>query len=325
MENTHERILQEYVHAGEKPLRVDRRNGLIRGVKLLGLRSRNGRIYLPEALAQACPLYEGAKVNVNHAPLPLGMARDYRDRIGVVRQVRFVDKEGLFADLVYNPKHALAEQLAWDAEHLPENVGLSHHVLARTRQEGQETIVEAILHVYSVDLVADPAATSGLFEGARPLTANEPGPGLAAATNTPAGGPAGEGVPFGSWAEDRPQAGKQGSPDEPMVDNLRAEAELLRQKLARAERTLVIWRSLAEFGLPLPGTSPLARQLIDENFLESLYTLPDEAEVRRRVGKKAESLREEFPRLWGLPAGRHRPETPQANDLEQFVRSICRR
>ena len=41
--------------------------------------------------------------------------------------------EGLFADFHFNPKHALAEQLLWDAEHAPENVGFSHNVEARVR------------------------------------------------------------------------------------------------------------------------------------------------------------------------------------------------
>src|SRR5262249_15134066 len=60
----------------------------------------------------------------------------------------------------------IAQQLAWDAQWAPENVGLSHNVQARTsRQEGQ-TVVEQILHVNSVDLVADPATTQGLFESA---------------------------------------------------------------------------------------------------------------------------------------------------------------
>lgn len=156
--------LREFVDWQGTALRVDRHAGLIRGVKVLGLASRNGRIYLPQALQEAVPLYEGAKVNINHAPPSLPTSRDYRDRIGLVRQVVFRPEEGLFADLHFNPKHALAEQLAWDAEHCPDNVGLSHHVEARlSRREGQ-VVVEAITQVHSVDVVADPATTQGLFE-----------------------------------------------------------------------------------------------------------------------------------------------------------------
>ena len=58
--------LQEFFDSRGVRIRVDRQAGVIRGVKILGLQSRNGRTYLPEALAQAAPLYEDAKVNVNH-------------------------------------------------------------------------------------------------------------------------------------------------------------------------------------------------------------------------------------------------------------------
>jgi hypothetical protein len=149
---------------------VDRAGGVLRGVKLIGLESLNGRRYRPAALSAAVGLYEGAKVNVNHPKDGPLAPRDYRDRLGVIRQVEFRPEEGLFGNLHFNPKHALAEQLAWDAEHNPRNVGFSHNVLARLAREGEQTLVEAITHVQSVDLVADPAATQGLFEQA----ANEP-------------------------------------------------------------------------------------------------------------------------------------------------------
>ena len=79
--------------------------------------------------------------------------------------------EGLFADFHFNPKHALAEQLAWDAEHAPENVGFSHNVEARIARRADRVVVEAITRVQSVDLVADPATTRGLFESAATKTA----------------------------------------------------------------------------------------------------------------------------------------------------------
>jgi hypothetical protein len=158
--------LQEYVDSRGVSLRVDRAAGVLRGVKLIGLESLNGRRYQPGALAAAVSLYEGAKVNVNHPKEGPLAPRDYRDRLGVMRQVEFRADEGLFGNLHYNPKHALAEQLAWDAENNPRNVGFSHNVLARLARGGEQTIVEAITHVQSVDLVADPAATQGLFEEA---------------------------------------------------------------------------------------------------------------------------------------------------------------
>jgi len=156
--------VQEYVDSAGHALRVDAAQGVLRGVKLLGLRSRNARRYEEAALGKAVGLYEGAKVNVNHPERSPLAPRDYRDRLGVVRNVRLAAGEGLFGDLWFNPKHELAERLAWDAEHAPENVGLSHNVLARTRRDADGVVVEAITRVQSVDLVADPATTRGLFE-----------------------------------------------------------------------------------------------------------------------------------------------------------------
>jgi len=153
--------VREYADSQGLSPSVDRHQGIIRGVKILGLESKNGRSYTPECVAKAKPLYEGAKVNVNH---PAGRSpRSYQDRIGVIREVA-IRQDGLYADFHFNPRHALSEQLCWDAEHAPSNVGFSHVVSARiTRKDGRAT-VEAIDSVESVDLVADPATTGGLFE-----------------------------------------------------------------------------------------------------------------------------------------------------------------
>ncbi len=157
-------LLQEYVNSRGVTMSVDREVGILRGVKLIGLESRNGRRYRESTLAAAVALYEEAKVNVNHPKEGPLTPRDYQDRLGVIRSVELRAGDGLFGDLHFNPKHALAEQLLWDAGHNPHNVGFSHNVLARLSREGETTIVEEITKVQSVDLVADPATTEGLFE-----------------------------------------------------------------------------------------------------------------------------------------------------------------
>lgn len=158
-----EESLLEYTDSRGAALSVDRESGVIRGVKILGAQSRNGRVYPQETLVKARELYEGAKVNVNHPKGSPTSPRDYQDRIGLIRNVS-VAEAGLFGDLHFNPRHGLAAQLEWDAQHAPENVGLSHNVTARTTQRDERTIVEAITRVVSVDLVADPASTHGLYE-----------------------------------------------------------------------------------------------------------------------------------------------------------------
>ena len=95
--------IQEFFDSRGVSMRVDRPSGVIRGVKILGLESRNGRVYTPQALSASLALYEGAKVNVNHPKGHPQAPRDYQDRIGVIRGVVFREKEGLFGDLHYNP------------------------------------------------------------------------------------------------------------------------------------------------------------------------------------------------------------------------------
>ncbi len=158
--------LQEFTDSRGVALRVDRHGGVLSGVKLIGLHSRNGREYREAALQQAVPLYEQARVNVNHPKEGPLAPRDYQDRIGTIRSVEFRPGEGLFGNLHFNPRHALAEQLVWDAEHNPRNVGFSHNVQARVTRTDEGLIVEEITRVQSVDLVADPATTEGLFEQA---------------------------------------------------------------------------------------------------------------------------------------------------------------
>ena len=158
-------IYQEYASQNDGRLDIQPDAGLIRNVKILGLVSRNGRLYPESVLRNSISLYEGAKVNINHlVDGRVNQARDYRDRIGAIERVQFKPNLGLFADFRFNPRHPQAGQLIWDAQNAPSNVGFSHCVEATTRRENDQTVIEKIHRVLSVDLVADPATTNGLFE-----------------------------------------------------------------------------------------------------------------------------------------------------------------
>lgn len=245
--------LQELFDSRGVDVATDRDAGVVRGVKLLGTRSRNGRIYTEEALRSAVGLYEGAKVNVNHpAGDPLA-PRDYRDRIGVVRNIRLRSGEGLFGDLHCNPKHPLAEQLIWDAEHAPENVGLSHNVVARTRRDATGLVVDAIKRVQSVDLVADPATTDGLFEH-------------------------------------RTEQGDSGAVNDPVPPAIDSESASLRAVVERVERVLLgvrrlvlIESQLDRWGLR--GASGGLRQATE--WFAELQAAADDAEVCRLIEDRA--------------------------------------
>jgi hypothetical protein len=144
--------------------KIDRKAGVIHGVKIIGNHSRNGRHYPNSVLADAVGLYEGAKVNLDHTE-GAAKPRRYSERFGLIQNVALKEDDGLYADFLFNANHPLAGQFLWDAEHSPGNVGFSHHVEAQIRRNGNDVLVEKITAVRSVDLVADPATTSGLFEG----------------------------------------------------------------------------------------------------------------------------------------------------------------
>lgn len=274
--------LQEFCDSRGVAMRVDREGGIIRGVKVLGLKSRNGRTYLPEALAQAARLYEGAKVNVNHPHGNPGGPRDYQDRIGAIRNVVARPGEGLFADFHFNPKHALAGQLAWDAEHAPENVGFSHNVEARCTRRGDGVAVEAITRVQSVDLVADPATTRGLFESNLDLAAG--GADDPAEGNGPAGaGPLREETNPSS-IPDRDQTAE--------IIRLREEVARLRAAESLRRRRDAALGLLREFNLSEDGADGRPTLFAGNGrFLELLLAAPDETMMRQLVEERAQLLR----------------------------------
>ena len=319
--------LQEFVDSRGVAMRVDRKNGVIRGVKILGVHSRNGRTYLPEALIEAARLYEEAKVNVNHPKQsPLG-ARDYQDRIGVLRNVVPRAAEGLFADFHFNPKHALAEQLIWDAEHTPQNVGFSHNVEARTARRGDQVVVEAITKVQSVDLVADPATTRGLFESASGTTE--------ARLNEAAGKDGASGLSDLTLEElkrhrpDLVEVLEQGQRAE--LARLRAEVDRLEAAEALLEKRALCRRLLSEFNLPDPDLAEgWEKSVVSERFVGSLLAAPSEQAMREMVEERAELARgaeaghSRLFRADAKPRSREQNQVyaPLATDAKAFAEAI---
>jgi hypothetical protein len=292
-------LLQEFCSSRGVTLRIDRDVGLLRGVKLLGLASKNGREYPETALARAARLYEGAKVNVNHPKGHPLAPRDYQDRLGTIRNVAARPGEGLFGDLQFNPKHALAEQLLWDAEHAPENVGFSHNVQARTGRRGDRgeiTVVEEILAVQSVDLVADPATTRGLFESA---TLNDQADerqgdretgrlgdmsGTSVSESAPLPVSLSPSLPISASPPLEVLCREQASE----IQRLREEINQLQAAQAIAEKRAAIAALLVEHGLPpLDQRDSAAAAITSDSFLQSLFAAPDEAAMRRLVGERA--------------------------------------
>jgi hypothetical protein len=331
-------LLQEFCDSRGLALRVDRGGGLIRGIKVLGFHSRNRREYLPDALSRAAGLYEGAKVNVNHPKGHPLTPRDYQERIGVIRNVEHRPGQGLFADFHFNPKHYLSEQLIWDAEHAPENVGFSHNVQARTSRRGETTLVEEILHVHSVDLVADPATTRGLFESSGAGFQPASGAGFQPASESASGATAdllssassgATGFASVEQPSDPAETHCQEHTDE--VSRLRLELDGLKAKQAADYRRVAVVALLAEYHLPAPdATDRTAKAIVSETFLQSLLAAPDEPAMRRLVEDRARLVTSA--KAWeiaGKPAHRQptsRDQTsfvpPPALDAKSFARAI---
>ncbi len=159
-----------------KPERVDRDRGILYGVKFLGLESDNDRRYLPEAVGEAIrlKLYEGCAVNADHPRRP-DDPRSSHDVFGWLENVREAKEGGGRADfrLAAGPDwklDPLAVRLMNAADSNPTIYGFSHNAEGEGHTDADGVfVVEEITKVRSVDLVAEPATTDGLFEGKRPM------------------------------------------------------------------------------------------------------------------------------------------------------------
>lgn len=143
---------------------VDRAAGVIRGVKLLGQKSRNKRRYTADAMAEATAKYEGVKVYMGHPePGSIGEERQWRDWAGVVENARF-ERGAIFGDIRLRKKSPHYEEILEAAEEFGRQFGMSHVADGKVTNYHGEEVIESISEVFSVDLVLDPATTAGLFE-----------------------------------------------------------------------------------------------------------------------------------------------------------------
>lgn len=148
---------------------VDRAAGVVRNVRVIGPRSRNGRKYPPAVTARHAALFDGAAVNLGHhfeARTGLPAEVPPQARFGRLANPRAANG-GVVADLMFNPKHPFAESFAWAVTNAPEMYSFSALQRVRwqkARDADGDQVAEAILEVSSVDLVCDGATTSSVFE-----------------------------------------------------------------------------------------------------------------------------------------------------------------
>lgn len=150
--------------------KIDRSDGVLRGVVLLNKHSSNGvggggREYSDTAMQRMAALSEGLPAYANHVKNKdeAFKPRDVRDLIGVHRNIRFDEsKHRVTSDL-----HVVEHHRPWVfglAEDMPHIVGMSPVSRGLVRTQGTKEWVEDIVAVRSGDLVSDPATTKGLYE-----------------------------------------------------------------------------------------------------------------------------------------------------------------
>jgi hypothetical protein len=149
--------------------RVDREAGVIHGVRILGANSRNRRQYTADAMREAAPLYNGAKVYLNHQKKSeMDEDRPWQNWVGVLQNVRY--EGGLRGDLKLRKQSEYFEAIceAAESDEFSKSFGLSHEADGEAHYDhdlGME-VVTRINEVFGVAIVDRPATTAGLYESA---------------------------------------------------------------------------------------------------------------------------------------------------------------
>lgn len=278
---------------------IDKEAGVIKGVKIVGTQSKNGREYTPKVLEEAKGKYEGLGINLDHQR----GNRRVSDGFGRLRSVE-LREDGLYGDLEYLKSHPFADQFVESAERMPEQVGLSHAAEGRTSQQGDKVVVEAIEEVYSVDVVRYPATTKGLFESADPeplkvvvvkdLSEEEDPP----AEDPPAEDPPKEDPPAEDPPAEDPPAEDPPAENTPTVESLQADMQALQHRVDISEALLTANVDLS--AMTEAQTTEMRSKTTREEIEAFVESLPQMTRLTpRKPTEQASSysqLREEFDR-----------------------------
>ncbi len=148
-----------------KPKIVD---GVIKGVKIIGMQSDNGHTYPRAVLRDAKPLYESAPVYIFHPDdrEQKQGSRRHVDHFGNLQNIHERNSRktpfGLFGDLQTKPSHPMTAGVIRAIEEGSARFGLSHNALCEL-SEDRKRVIE-IVEVNSVDLVDKPGTNENLFE-----------------------------------------------------------------------------------------------------------------------------------------------------------------
>lgn len=256
--------------------RVDKESGVVYGVKLNSNHSKNKRFYSDAVLERATSLYEGAKTFINHEDDGGGFfgsgPRKVQSVMGRLKNVKF-SPGGHRAEWHVLPTwRGVLEDIKFD----PSIFGFSHNVVAERTgaddEDGNE-IVAMIHEVISVDLVAEPATTRGMFEATKRIKEEEAMAGEAhekVQALLEAKVKEHEGSLLKLMSE-RDQAKAEAQANKTVAEDLKAKFAASESKLAEAEkaaREAKVEALIAEANLP---------EDVAKGFRESLKSLPLDA------------------------------------------------
>jgi hypothetical protein len=165
--------LFERVAAAGPHLRIDEAASCLRGVRVLGLVSGNGRRYAPEGLRASCHLYEGKPCYLGHRQ----NTREQRppdQKVGWLENVRPDRDGGLIGDLHLLRSHPFTATVFECAARRPQMLMLSHDAVGREQTGSRGAVIESLVSVSSCDIVSEGATTRSLWEGLDGWTAPAP-------------------------------------------------------------------------------------------------------------------------------------------------------
>jgi hypothetical protein len=173
---------------------------------------------------------------------------------------------------------------------------MSHNVLARTARSGDETVVEAITKVQSIDLVADPATTRGLYEHAagresRVESQGPDAPALDLALDSRL--LTLDSLTLDQLREHRPDlvAELQEAYDT-QLEQLRARLDEMAAEERVSRRRERIAQLLEHYELPNPAADVADRSgLVTPQFMETLLRAADDRAVERLIEQRAGLVR----------------------------------
>jgi hypothetical protein len=158
------RLAEEYSPNNSVKVVHTEEGTILRDVKMLGNYSKSKkRRYLPAAMKKAAELYVKKPVRANHY---LGKeVPKVESNLGVVLTATYHESnEEVRGDILLNPHNRLSKQIAWDAEHSPNSLGVSHLADGRVIHKNGSTDIVDLLKVDSVDIVSRPSTTKNLYE-----------------------------------------------------------------------------------------------------------------------------------------------------------------